>query len=82
MVLFFVSFKEVYCIDRSYITIHFDKPVKDDLCIKLTEQHDHSMQLKEKKNKIVVIKMKNKNACASPLIQLCNVKDFICKYAL
>jgi hypothetical protein len=63
----FVSFIYLFSIDRPYITIHFANPIKGSLYTKFTEQHDHNMQLKRKENKIVKIKMKNKNTCASAL---------------
>jgi hypothetical protein len=79
----FVSFIVLSSIDRPYITIHFVESIKGSLYTKLTEQHDHNMQLKKwKENKTVKIKMKRKNTCASALIQLCNVKFFPNKYAL
>jgi hypothetical protein len=53
---FFVSFIDLSFKDRPYITIHFVKPVKGSLYTKLTEQHDHNMQLKEKETKTVKIK--------------------------
>jgi hypothetical protein len=51
---FFLRFRDLSSIDRSYTTILFDKPIKGNLYIKLAEQHGHNMQLKkERKNKIV-----------------------------
>jgi hypothetical protein len=37
------AFKDLSSIVRSYVTIHFDKLIKGNLYIKLTEQHDHNM---------------------------------------
>jgi hypothetical protein len=52
LLYFFESFIDLSSIDRPYIKIHFVKPIKGSLYTKLTEQHDHNMQLKtEKKRK-------------------------------
>jgi hypothetical protein len=50
--------------------MHFDKPLEGNLYIKFTKQGDDNMQLKKQsKNKIFMIKIKNRNTCASALIQ-------------
>jgi hypothetical protein len=80
---FFCKFYYRFILYRQALyKIRFVKPIKGSLYTKLTEQHDHNMQLKKTENKIAKFKMKNKNICASALIQLCNVKIFPCKYAL